>query len=101
MKQRLIRYTTKPGTTDENERLIRDVFEELAAKTPAGVRYLVLKLDGGGFAHFVMAETEAGTGPLTELETFRAFQKDVMARCIDPPQVSEATVVGNYRVLGE
>ena len=35
------------------------------------------------------------------LDAFRAFQSGIRARCIEPPQPSEATIVGNYRMLGE
>jgi hypothetical protein len=33
---RVIRYKTHPESADENERLIRDVFAELAQQQPAG-----------------------------------------------------------------
>jgi len=100
MKRTLVRHKTKPEMTSENERLIGNVFQELQAKSPAGVRYLVLKLADGSFVHFVTADGEKGSAPLTELPAFRAFQSGVKERCAELPQVSEATVVGNYRMLG-
>ena len=99
MKQSLIRYRTKPEKTEENERLIKGVFEELHAKSPDGVRYAVLKLADGSFFHFVSVETDAN--PITALAAFKAFQSGVRDRAMEPPQSSEATVVGNYRMLGE
>ena len=100
MKRTLIRYKTKPDMTQENERLIGNVFQELQAKSPSGVRYLVLRLGDGTFVHFVVADGENGSAPLTELPAFRAFQGGIKERCAEPPQVSEATVIGNYRMLG-
>jgi hypothetical protein len=99
MKRLLVRYRTKPEMTEENQRLIEGVFQALQAKSPQGVRYMALKTADGAFLHFV--ETEDGAGSLTELEAFRAFQSGIRDRCAEPPQASEATIVGNYRMLGQ
>jgi hypothetical protein len=97
MRRMLVRYKTKPEQADENERLIRDVFAELQAKTPEGTRYLALRLGEGTFWHFV--ESEEGASPLTALETFRSFQSGIKERCAEAPQAGEATIVGNYRMF--
>jgi hypothetical protein len=99
MKRTLLRYKTKPEQADENARLIGKVFEELRAKSPDGVRYLALRLDDGTFIHFV--ETADGASPIPALAAFRSFQDGIKDRCIDPPRSGDATVVGNYRMLGE
>lgn len=99
MKRTLIRYKTKPEMTEENQRLIKNVFAELQAKPLDGVRYMVIMLGDGSFLHFV--ETEDGASPLVEMEAFRLFQSGVRNRTLDPPQASEATVIGNYRMLSE
>ena len=99
MKRTLIRYKTRPETTEQNRRLIEDVFAELQAKSPEGIRYMALKLADGSFLHFV--ETGDGDNPLPAMEAFRRFQSGIRERCIEPPQPLEATVVGNYRMLGE
>jgi hypothetical protein len=99
MKRILVRYRTKPDATSENERLIAAVFDELHARSPDGIRYLVLKLGDGSFVHF--ATTEDGATPLSALEAFRAFQAAIRDRCAEPPVSGEPVVVGNYRMLGE
>jgi hypothetical protein len=99
MKRTLIRYKTNPDKTQENQRLIENVFRELHAKSPEGVQYLALKLGDGTFVHFVAVETEDGANPIPELPAFRLFQSGVRERCIEPPQSSEVTIVGNYRML--
>lgn len=101
MKRILIRYKTKPERTEENARLIEQVFRELKAKSPEGVRYLALKLGDGTFVHFVTVETEDGASPIAGLEAFRSFQSGIKERCLEPPQAGDATIVGNYRMLGE
>jgi hypothetical protein len=99
MKRTLIRYKTKPEKAQENARLIAAVFEELRAATPDGLRYLALTLGDGTFVHFV--ETEDGASPLPALAAFRDFQGGVRERCLELPQASEVTIVGNYRMLSE
>src|SRR5262245_19861390 len=99
MKRTLVRYRTRPEQVQENERLIGKVFQELQAKSPYGVRYLVLRLDDGTFVHFV--ETADGGTPIPSLEAFRSFQSGIEKRCIESPRSGDVTIVGNYRMLGE
>ena len=101
MKQTLVRYKTKPEQAAENERLIRAVFQDLQAKSPEGVHYLALKLDDGTFIHFSAVEKTDGPHPITSLEAFKSFQNGIKQRCIDPPQATDATIIGNYRMVRE
>jgi radical SAM superfamily enzyme with C-terminal helix-hairpin-helix motif len=101
MKRTVVRYKAKPEKAEENARLIEKVFEELRMKSPAGVRYLALRLGDGTFVHFSTADTADGTSPIPALEAFRAFQSGIKERCVEPPQSSDVTIVGNYRMLGE
>jgi hypothetical protein len=101
MKRNLIRYKTKPETTDENAKLIERVFEELKIAKPASLRYLSLRLDDGTFVHFVETEAEDGAGALPKLASFQAFQSGVRDRCAEPPVFGGVTIVGNYRMLNE
>jgi hypothetical protein len=100
MKQTLVRYKTKPEQAAENERLIRQVFQELQAKSPNGVRYLALKLDDGTFIHFSAVEGTDGPHPITTLAAFRSFQSAIKSRCMEPPEAAGVTVIGNYRMVG-
>ena len=101
MKQMVVRYKTKPEKAEENAHLIEKVFEELRAKSPDSVRYLTLRLGDGTFLHFVAVDTKDSVSPITGLDAFQLFQSGVKERCLEPPQSSEATIVGNYRMLGE
>jgi hypothetical protein len=101
MKQTLVRYKIKPEQVQDNARLIGRVFEELKAKSVAGARYMVLQLDDGTFVHFAVVENADGPHPITSLEAFRAFQSGIKERCIELPQSGGATIVGNYRMIGE
>ena len=99
MKRTVVRYKTKPENADENARLIGKIFEELQAKSPDNVRYLALKLADDTFIHFSMSETEDNVSPITKLEAFRSFRTGVEARCAEPPQQKDATIIGNSRML--
>jgi hypothetical protein len=99
MKRMLIRYKTKPERTAENEALIKGVFAELDANAPEGLGYMSLKLADGSFVHFVENDAKDPTAVLQSLPAFQAFQNGIRDRCIEPPQSSEATIVGNYRML--
>jgi hypothetical protein len=100
MNRRLIRYRTKPDMADKNAALIAAVFAELDAAKPDGVRYLSLRLEDGSFVHLVETTSEDGSSALTKLGAFQAFQSGIRDRCAEPPVVGNATVVGNYRMLG-
>jgi hypothetical protein len=100
MKRTLIRYKTKPDMADKNAELIAGVFEELRAAKPAGVRYLSLRLEDDSFVHLVEAESDSAN-TLQGLAAFKAFQTGIRERCDEPPLARSATIVGNYRMLGE
>ena len=97
MPQKLIRYKAKPDQANENQRLVERVFAELKAKSPEGVRYMVLRLADNSFVHIVESGDEAN--PLLTLDAFKQFSDGVRDRCLEPPLVNDAVVVGNYRML--
>src|SRR5438046_10657436 len=99
MKRAIVRYKTRPEAAHENERLIQEVFQELQAKSPQGVRYLAMRRNDGTFIHFSIVETTDGANPILQLEAFRSFQSAHKARCIEPPQSSAATMRRKYQML--
>ncbi len=94
---KVVRYTTKPEHAEENERLIRKVFAELAETEPAGVRYAAFRLDDGvSFVHVAVLEGEQN--PLTSSAAFGQFQSGIGERCAQGPLAADATVIGSYRL---
>jgi len=92
----MVRYKVKPGRVEENEALVRAVYEELHRTAPAGLRYATFRQDDGlGFVH--LAQTEDGANPLTEVEAFARFQEGIGERCDEPPVVTEIEEIGSFR----
>ena len=101
MKQRLIRYRTRPDAGDQNAELAAAVFSELRMMQPEGVRYCCLRLDDDTFIHVVETTADDGTSALPKLAAFQAFQSGIRQRCAELPQAGGVTIVGNYRMLAE
>jgi hypothetical protein len=95
----IVRYRVKPDRADDNQRLVEDVFAELEATDPGGLRYASFRLaDGVSFVH--VASIEAGEGnPLNDSAAFARFTADIAARCDEPPAAQEAALVGSYRLF--
>ena len=89
------RYRTTPEAAEENQRLVEDVYAELALRRPEGLQYATFRLDDGvTFVHVAVG----GEGVLPELPAFQEFQRELGARLEDgPPDGSNATVVGRYQ----
>lgn len=91
----VVRYQTKPEYAEENQRLVQDVYAELAASDPGGLRYMTFRLaDGVTFVH--VAITSAGVNPLPSTTAFAEFQREISERLEAPPEVADAVLVGSY-----
>ncbi|WP_412537948.1 hypothetical protein R8Z50_18995 [Longispora sp. K20-0274] len=91
MTTAVIRYQTTPEAADENQRLVENVFAELAATAPAGLRYSTFRLaDGVTFVHVVDGEG------VTDLAAFQEFQRTLGERLAVGPNREDATLVGSY-----
>lgn len=99
MKRFIVRYKVRRERAQENQDLIKKVFEELHKKAPAGVSYAVFKgLDGVSFFHIVSVDPKAGDNPITQLSAFKAFQAGIRERCEEPPVSTdlESESIGSY-----
>jgi len=97
MKTLMVRYKTAEEHADTNARLVRAVYDELRAESPAGLRYATYRLaDGVTFVHLATHAVDASQ--LTRLPAFKAFQAGLPARCVEPPVVNELLLVDSYGV---
>ena len=95
----VVRYITRPDAADENEKLIKAVFAQLAKQQPEGLSYVAIRLDDGvSFLH--VAVHEADYNPLTALAAFGEFTSSIKDRCTDGPAPASGTVVGSYGGAG-
>ncbi len=87
----LVRYATKPDRAAENETLARAVFAELRAEAPDHVAYALFR-NGVEFVHLFINTEADDSSPVTELPSFKAYAKDVVARCEAPPEPTRLSV---------
>jgi hypothetical protein len=96
MKTIMVRYKTSETHAETNANLVRAVFDELRACAPGGLRYGSYRLaDGATFVHIATLATP-DQNPLTALPSFQAFQKELKARCVELPVVTELFAVDSY-----
>jgi hypothetical protein len=91
----MVRYRVHPDRVAENEQLVRDVYDELAASDPDGLQYATFKLPDG--VTFVHVAQHGDPNPLASIAAFGRFQAGIADRCEEPPVVSQVDVVGSYR----
>lgn len=102
MRKVVVRYKTKPEQADGNQRLVENVFAELAESSPSGLRYGTFRLeDGVTFVHVASIETDDGSNPLGETAAFKEFQRELADQVDEPPHAQDATVLGQYRLLAD
>jgi hypothetical protein len=100
MKTTIVRYKVKQDRSNDNKVYIRNVFNELDQNKPDGLRYVSFCLDDGlSFVHIAVVETEDGSNPLPQTESFKKFVADIKDRCDEPPAATEAEIVGSYRLF--
>jgi hypothetical protein len=98
MGSSMVRYKVRPDRADENERLVKAVYEQLAREQPEGLRYATFRLpDGVSFMHVVF-ETDQPGRILGEVAAFKAFSAEIEGRCDEPPVATGLTLVGSYRM---
>ena len=102
MRQVMVRYRVKPERVEENEALVRAVYDELRRTEPAGLRYATFKLDDGvSFVHLAATESASGGTALSTLTAFQEFQKHIEDRTDERPIVTELDRIGSFRLVGD
>ena len=96
MRQVMVRYKVKPEHVEENEALVRAVYEELAESEPDGIRYATFRLDDGvSFVHVFQGEDGQSLDPFGAFHRFTAGIRD---RCDEPPATTVLHPIGAYRL---
>ena len=98
MGSSMVRYKVRPDRADENETLVKAVYEQINRERPEGLHYATFKLpDGVSFMHIVIDSDQPGR-ILNEVAAFKAFAAEIESRCEEPPVATELTIVGSYSV---
>ena len=98
MGSSMVRYKVRPDQADENEALVKAVYEQLGRERPEGLHYATFRLpDGVSFMHVVFESDQPGR-ILNEVAAFKAFAAGVEGRSEEPPVATELTLVGSYGV---
>ena len=90
----VVRYTVKPEALEENVRLVRAVYDELAATRPDGLRYRTYRVADLIFVHVAVLDGEVN--PLDDTVAFAAFTEGIAERCTEGPQALAGELVGMY-----
>ena len=98
MGSSMIRYKVRRDRVDENETLVKAVYEQLNRERPEGLHYATFRLpDGVSFMHIVIDTDQPGR-ILGEVAAFKAFVTDIESRCDEPPVATEITTIGSYGI---
>src|SRR4026209_2492522 len=96
MASSMVRYKVQPDRADENESLVKAVYEQLNRERPEGLHYATFRLpDGVSFMHVVFESDQPGR-ILNAVAAFKAFVEDIGSRSEEPPVATELTVIGSY-----
>lgn len=93
----MINYQIRPDQLERNAALLNEVYAELAATHPGGLRYATFRVDDRGrFVTFVEFDGEPGTAPHHRLASFQRYRSTLDERCERPPVVTVLHEVGSY-----
>jgi hypothetical protein len=93
----IVRYKTRADAAEENQRLVEQVFAELARDDPGGLHYAAFRLDDKvSFVH--VAVLDGDRNPLTDSAAFAEFQRGIGGRCAEGPAAADADIIGSYRL---
>ena len=96
MKTVVVRYRVKPDRANENVQLVEAVFTELKQTAPRGVHYAAfVEEDGLSFVHIASFDDEI-ENPMPQMDSFKAFQKDIKDRCDEAPLPEQLSEIGCY-----
>jgi len=97
----MVRYSTRPGQAEENERLSRAVFAELRATPPDGIAYALLR-NGDEFIHVFLNLEADDSAKVTGIASFERFEQGMKERCETAPAVTRlaAELVESYGFSG-
>ena len=93
----MISYKVRPGQIGRDAELLGDVYAELAAARPGGLRYATFRLDDqGSMVAFAEFDGQPGMAAHHPLALFQRYRSTLEERCEQPPVVTVLYEVGSY-----
>jgi quinol monooxygenase YgiN len=93
--QVMIRWKIKPGQVERELELLREVYAELRAVRPDGLRYATFRLDDE--VTFVdIVELDEGPEVLRRIEAFQRYRSTLDERCDEVPVITTLHQVDCY-----
>jgi len=100
MPKVLVTYKVKSDRVQENEKLVKAVYEELRRNNDPDIHYATFKLDDGQtFVHIASIASAAKQTQLTESKSFRAFRENLPDRCEVPPNFQNLHEIDAYKFV--
>ncbi len=95
----MVTYTVKEDRVEENEALVRAVYEELASIGDAGIHYATFRKDDGRtFVHVAFFDGPESREALGKTAAFQAFQSGIEERCEVPPNPEPLHRIGSWNL---
>jgi quinol monooxygenase YgiN len=96
----LVMYKVKPDRVQENEELVKAVYEELRQNNDPDIHYATFKLDDGQtFANIASFASPEKQAELTESKSFQAFRENLPDRCEVPPNPQKLNEIDSYNFV--
>ncbi len=97
---RMQTQNTKSDRVQENEELVKAVYDELRQNNDPDIHYATFKLgDGQTFAHIASFASAEKQAELTNSKSFTAFRENPPDRCEVPPNPQKLNEIDSYNFV--
>ena len=97
MERLMVTYKVKADRVEENEQLVKAVYEGLRQINDPDIHYATFKLnDGQTFVHIASFALMDKQPILTESKPFKTFQEKLKDRCETPPDPQKLNEIATY-----
>lgn len=101
MKVFKVTYTTKAEFSEQNQKNIKNVMDDLRKLNHPGVNYnSCLSADGKTFTHTVFLKSDEDQNVISQLPAFKYFQEQLQASGLEvPPKQETLELVGSSKEI--
>lgn len=96
MKQIFVHYCVRDDKVKENEKYIKEVFDELHKLELENIKYSVFRMGTNVFIHIARFKNEKANLRFSQLPAFKEFLSSVKDRLSEPPISNDVIEIGSY-----